>query len=480
MPTHASPYLALEHALADPRLRDIGALDDDALVAIAREYGLERFLTPPAQNTIAVTSCADSGPGSLRAVMTAAGDGDRIDASALTCSTITLTTGQIPVAANNVTLLGPGPDALTIRSDQGIKYDNRIFKHDGTGTLLLMGVTLADGNVTGRASAADAFGGCVLSNGTVQLGSGLTLPGKYRYDVHVRNCSAIAAQGTNGYAGFAGGGGIYANKVVMFGSTISGCRAERTSGRDGSLLIGGGGGIRARNELRMYSSEIYGNRETRNKYGGGGVAVGNLGSNVYALIYDSTIAGNEARIGGGVTIAGGVARVRNSTLSGNVASDRGGGLFRVQSANDSGSFRLLNSTLTGNRAGQFGGGVALFRTGELQSVLIAGNTPEDIGGDDTTSVTGTNNLIGVSSTRTPALPPGTIGGVDPLLGPLARNGGRTRTHALSPRSPAIDRGNNAIAASYDQRGAGHPRVQGARADIGAFELSDRIFVDGFD
>ena len=36
-------------------------------------------------------------------------------------------------------------------------------------------------------------------------------------------------------------------------------------------------------------------------------------------------------------------------------------------------------------------------------------------------------------------------------------------------SPAINTGNNSLGLASDQRGAGHPRVVGPRADIGAFE-----------
>ena len=55
---------------------------------------------------------------------------------------------------------------------------------------------------------------------------------------------------------------------------------------------------------------------------------------------------------------------------------------------------------------------------------------------------------------------------DPLLGPLADNGGPTLTHALLPGSPAIDAGNDAVAETVDQRGLAR-NVNGV--DIGAFE-----------
>jgi hypothetical protein len=65
--------------------------------------------------------------------------------------------------------------------------------------------------------------------------------------------------------------------------------------------------------------------------------------------------------------------------------------------------------------------------------------------------------------------------IDPKLGPLANNGGPTKTHALLAGSPAIDRGDNTGVPATDQRGAGFPRVKDgnfdgtAVVDIGAIE-----------
>jgi hypothetical protein len=73
---------------------------------------------------------------------------------------------------------------------------------------------------------------------------------------------------------------------------------------------------------------------------------------------------------------------------------------------------------------------------------------------------------------------------DPLLGPLAYNGGSTRTHRLLAGSPAIDAvgPSSCTTASgdvvaFDQRGV--PRPQGAACDIGAFErlASSRVASD---
>src|SRR5207244_2850100 len=61
---------------------------------------------------------------------------------------------------------------------------------------------------------------------------------------------------------------------------------------------------------------------------------------------------------------------------------------------------------------------------------------------------------------------------DPLLGPLANNGGPTFTHALLPGSPAIDAGDPTFTPPplFDQRGPCFARVVNGRIDIGAFEL----------
>ena len=76
---------------------------------------------------------------------------------------------------------------------------------------------------------------------------------------------------------------------------------------------------------------------------------------------------------------------------------------------------------------------------------------------------------------------GNIVGVDPLLGPLADNGGPTQTMALLAGSPAIDKGDNTLVPidpstglpfTTDQRG--FTRVVNGTVDIGAFE--DQVVV----
>src|SRR5262249_5210956 len=125
-----------------------------------------------------------------------------------------------------------------------------------------------------------------------------------------------------------------------------------------------------------------------------------------------------------------------------------------------------------------GGGIAVVGAVTLHNTLVAGNVhgdelflfspPDDIHG--LVAAASTSNLIGTGGSR--GLTHGTngnlVGIADPLLAPLADNGGPTLTHALLGGSPAINAGNNAQASGdSDQRGV--PRRAGARVDIGAVE-----------
>ena len=128
---------------------------------------------------------------------------------------------------------------------------------------------------------------------------------------------------------------------------------------------------------------------------------------------------------------------------------------------------MVNSTIVDNIAEapffEFAaGGVSSSARSSYQSTIIANNfvggAPQDLWAQVAfgARVIGANNLI--ESSNAP-LPADTIG-LDPMLGPLADNGGRTRTHALLPGSPAIDAGNNGGGFLWDQRGPGFPRVVG--------------------
>ena len=74
----------------------------------------------------------------------------------------------------------------------------------------------------------------------------------------------------------------------------------------------------------------------------------------------------------------------------------------------------------------------------------------------------------------------TIANKNPLLGPLAGNGGITPTRLLLTNSPALNAGGASYvdAPAVDQRGAGYPRLAGGAYDLGAIEMPAALAATG--
>ncbi|HOU12291.1 MAG TPA: choice-of-anchor Q domain-containing protein [Anaerolineae bacterium] len=215
-----------------------------------------------------------------------------------------------------------------------------------------------------------------------------------------------------------------------------------------------GGGIVNYGALTVQHSTLSNNGADR----GGGIC--NYGA---VTVQHSTLSSNWSNYGGGIW-NNGTLTVLHSTLSGNGAS-YGGGIF------SSDTVTVLHSTLSGNGAAEEGGGLWNSGTLNFANTLIANSNGGDCyqGG---TLGSNTHNLV-EDGTCSPAL------SGDPLLGPLADNGGDTLTHALLVGSQAIDyvptTDPTCIAGvSIDQRGA--VRADGVdrggnACDIGAYEYS---------
>ena len=413
---------------------------------------------PGVRGNIVVTNCDDSGAGSLREAYFNAIDGDTIDLSQLSCSTISLTTGALTnsPSASNVTLNGPGKYDLTI--DGG--NSNRVFVHNGAGYLQLLGFSITGGSYTGPYG-----GGCIYSYGGVLA--------EY---VNISSCSLSSSGSDHAY-----GGAIYAKGGVFLNITsITGSSAHAAAANSA------GGAIFA-TRMQIFTSTISGNTVTGD--GSHYARGGGLFSLTDTIIGYSTFADNTADSGGGIFLLGAAENllVADSTISGNHARGVAGGLYAKYRP-----LEIANSTITANTAVfDSGAGAYLVSDTDILSTIIAGNTSQDgleasdVGGNPAITITGSNNLI-VASTLT--LPADTIA-ADPMLGPLQDNGGITPTHALLPGSPAIDHGNNPLLLMLDQRTYderafifGYERVVGPGPDIGAFEFGapDHIFVDGFD
>ena len=422
-------------------------------------------LAAPAAVATTVSNCNDSGAGSLRAVVGNAVNMDTVDLSQLNGCTITLTTGAITTQVNNLTLTaGNGAvNAVTIDGGFSAGHHNRVLTHTGSGTLTVEGLVITDSKYN---SGPSLQGGCILSNGDVRLIAST-----------VSHCTL--SDTTNSGLSNALGGGVWAKGNAYLLATTVSDNVTQALGSTGTH-VAFGGGVYAGTMTAVYS--VIANNSalaasTQSASGGGIMTTGNI-----AISY-STISGNQAQVGGGVDLNGDccTATISNSTISGNNSSDDfiGTGGVYVRHA----TLILSNSTIAFNTANSQGAGGVYAQTAQLQSSIIADNTAAGVPSDLAAAgaATGANNLIFHSSVAVPA---DTLVGVCPRLLPLADNGGAILTHALRDTSPAIDKGNNLGASTYDERGQFFPRVFGGQADIGAYEwhggAADRIFNAGFE
>ncbi|MCG6154300.1 choice-of-anchor Q domain-containing protein [Rubinisphaera margarita] len=250
---------------------------------------------------------------------------------------------------------------------------------------------------------------------------------------------------TEGRNGFAGGAIVNQGQLTLREMWLTGNQALIAGAVDNHRS----GGVAT---LTLIDSLLENNRTS---FSGG--AIYNSGS---LTVINTTLSGNESKTDGGAIYNNGVSIVTNSTITGNhaifdgTASDGGGGI-----SNDGGAITLNNTIVAGNFSGTQEAAHDIRGTVEMSSSNNLIGTANASGG----LVDGTNgNIVGVK--------------IHEVLDPVLRdNGGSTPTHALIPNSPAINRGNNALAVdenddplTSDQRGVGFDRVL-TRVDMGAFE-----------
>ena len=437
-------------------------------------------LAPTALGVV-VDNCNDNGTGSLRQAIADAPDGGTVDASALACSVITLSS-HLQVNQDDLDIIGPGSDALKIDAG-GV---DRVFVHSGLGLLTIDDVTIADGAYHGGIYYG-AKGGCLYSSGSFSLHdvtiSGCTLTSEFDPPVNfIRSGGCVSAWGDVSLTdtrvencvahlrdedSLDGGGVFAADALVMLRSSITGVRTTS------SFTIGVGAS--SLGSFTMKYSAIENNIDLALQSQAGGIQ-----ANAPIYMLGSVIAHNRAQIGGGAIFSGSPIDIRNSTIAENTAVERAGVTIST-----SPSATIVNTTIAFNHGeGSTAGGLSLYDSAVLlSSTIIANNTAgaaaRDVGASGVSSLSGSHNLIRVSTIATP---PDTISD-DPLLRSLHANGGHTKTLALSPESAAIDGGENPLDLDNDQRGSGFPRVTGGAADIGAFEYVadfESIFWDGFD
>lgn len=254
-------------------------------------------------------------------------------------------------------------------------------------------------------------------------------------------------------------------------------------------------------ELVVDGSEISGNQVTVASpalvsHAGGGLRV----SVAQLSISDSLVADNTAGRAGALFVnIFGSPTISGSTFAGNSAAGAGTGGGAIVSFG-AGTLAVSNSTFVDNSSAS-SGQLALMNTGSilsLDSVTVGEHGPSGaplLAGIATTInlrrtilghsgsevcnagsvVSGGDNLFRVLDPDCPPdVPAGDLTG-DPLLGPLADNGGSTPTLAPSALSPALDEVANEPCPppTADQRAFGRAAAgTGSGCDIGAVERTD--------
>jgi predicted outer membrane repeat protein len=233
-------------------------------------------------------------------------------------------------------------------------------------------------------------------------------------------------------------------------------------------LVGGGAAIYNAGTVKLNNVELTNNLVITGQDGG---AVYNDG---FFYATQSTLDNNTAgRFAGAIyNSATGIARMNNVTLSGNIGSHGGGGIY-----NAGGAVSLVNVTVFNNTADSGGSGI-YSPSGSviLVNTIVAKGLPLGV---NNCGGTITSNGYNLSSDTSCVSQLTDLSNTDPLLLPLGNYGGYTPTNRpqVQPSaSLAIDAGTLTNCPSQDQRGK--PRPFGLACDIGSVEIQGGTSPDG--
>lgn len=306
--------------------------------------------------------------------------------------------------------------------------------------------TIGNWASAGGGTSAIAEGGGVYDGGTDAV---------YQRAVLKKN-SAIASGGTVSRSAF--GGGLSLDAPTSINRSTIAANASIGTGTLG-VTSAVGGGVYSSDAVTVFSSTISSNVADASR-DGAGLANGQ-GGGLFVLgaagVENSTIAANSV--------------VSNAGLVAGTANAFGGGV-----ANQGGTVDLVASTVADNTVGALadsvnvvGGG--LFVSGgtwTLGGTIVANNigslTPECGGGPLGSAG---YNLIAVSAGCSFTPMGSDLLDKDPKLGKLARNGGPTKTMAVT-KGPALNVVPKAkCPVKVDQRGVKRPQQK--RCEIGSYE-----------
>jgi hypothetical protein len=276
-----------------------------------------------------------------------------------------------------------------------------------------------------------------------------------------------------------GDGGI--GPVTIVDSTFAENSVGGQSGSGSGSGFGSGGAVDTFSSLTVRDSAFIANAASAQGSQGTGGAITNRNNVSPLTVSGSTFADNVAGGNGGLGYGGAisawsvsprVATITNTTLVGNSAGGGGalghGGAIDVDGAV---SATLASVTIDENEVGAGGTGAGISGAGSVtaKATIVSGNTGAT--NCDVPVASSSYSLEGPSPGNTSCgfdLP-----SADPMLEPLADNGGPTETQALVASSPAVD----AVPAAkcptkVDQRGEPRPDNGKSVCDVGAFELQD--------
>jgi CSLREA domain-containing protein len=350
----------------------------------------------------------------INAANTSSGVTDTINFNLGSTATITLGS-QLPDIF--FLIIDGGSADITISGDNTYPVFEVAFAE-----VTLSNLTVANGGIYNNIGTATVSNSTISDNSSVAVGDG---------GIYNNSGTATVSNSTISGSSIVNAGG---GTLEVSNSTISG------SPGSGISNIGGSG----RSTLEVSNSTISGNGNSA-PFGGGGI-YNQFGT---ATVSNSTISGNSAGEGGGIyNDLNSTVTVSNSTISDNSASNGGGINNKVVLASVGPSAIFKNTIVADNHAS--------FIVPDVRGPFNS-QGHNLIGQSECTDGCFTNeDLVGTSANP-----------IDPMVGPLANNGGPTLTHALLEGSPAIDKGVAVEGITTDQRGFARP--QGTAPDIGSFE-----------
>jgi len=412
-------------------------------------------------DVVATFNNADSGGGLWMQAPGTVSSSQFDNNTAIQCGAGVMTTADVTITsstfnANVAQLCGAGllhtTGTLSVSTSTFTSNDGGLF---GGGLVVQAPTTLTSNTVTGN--TAEHGGGVLQSIDTMTINGG-TISG---------NTAAGSIDST-------GGGLTVGGVTTVNGTTI-----------DANSAVHAGGIHQPRGGLTVNNASITNNTATQF---GGGMLVEN------ATLNTSQVTGNSALFGGGVFgLVTGTVTINQSEVANNTATTQGGVVFggggaidQSTVAGNSGNGVHAQGALTIDRSTISGNGLAGINstsgTASITSSTITANGVGGIRGDFTlTNTIVSDQLTGVSCVGTivsggynhasdascALTGTGDLEGVTADLGPLAANGGPTRTHLPNATSPVIDTG-DPLCVGPDQRNATRPN--GLGCDKGSVEV----------